>query len=258
LGAYFLVYGRFLQFMPLLLLAAIPIAAYRDSRRRLLRSWVPLVMILLSYEALNGIVGTLAASVGIHSLYGIDSILWGGNFTGWLQSSFNSAMLTMIATFLYMLHVPLVGVTAVATWRWRRPQFGRYVTAMAIVSFSALATFVIFPTAPPWFAGVARNLLASGNPLAGSGAVAWLNNAILSDQFAAFPSLHAAYALLFGYFMIRMDRRLAIVALPVMLGILFSTIYLGQHYLIDLIGGGAYAFASCMVSEKFQLFSAKP
>jgi membrane-associated phospholipid phosphatase len=255
LGAYFIAYGRFLQFMPLLLLAALPIVTYRDTSRGLLRSWTPLVMILLSYEALNGIVGSIAASDGIHSLYGVDSILWGGNLTGWVQSYFNSSSLTSVATLLYELHMPLVVVTAFAIWRWRRGVFGHYVTVMAIVSFSALVTFVLFPTAPPWFAGVAKNLLADANAGPAPGFASWLNNTILSDKFAAFPSLHAAYAMVFGYFMIRLDKRLAAVAIPIVVGILFSTVYLGQHYVIDLVGGAGYVIASCLIAERVQLFS---
>lgn len=255
LGAYFLAYGRLLQFIPLILLAALPFVTYRDTSRGVLRSWVPLVMILLSYEALNGIVGSIATTDGIHSLYGIDSSLWGGNLTGWIQSHLDSFALTSATTLLYELHMPLVVLTAFAIWRWRRGVFGRYVTVMAFVSFSALVTFVLFPTAPPWFAGVANNLLANGNSSAAPGVVSWLNDTILSDKFAAFPSLHTAYAMVFGYFMIRLDKRLAIVAVPIVAGILFSTLYLGQHYAIDLLGGTGYAIASCLLAEKFQLLS---
>jgi membrane-associated phospholipid phosphatase len=255
LGAYFLASGKFLQFMPLLLLAALPVVTYRDSSRGLLKSWIPLVMILLSYEALNGVVGSLAASDGIHSLYGVDSFVWGGNLTGWVQSYFNSSTLTSAMILLYELHMPLVVVTAFAIWRWRRGVFGHYVTVMAIVSFSALVTFVLFPTAPPWFTGAAKDLLANGNANAAPGLVSWLNGTILSDKFAAFPSLHTSYALVFGYFMVRLDKRLALVVIPIVGGILFSTVYLGQHYVIDLLGGAGYVTASCLLAEKFQLFS---
>jgi membrane-associated phospholipid phosphatase len=80
---------------------------------------------------------------------------------------------------------------------------------------------------------------------------------IESDQFAAFPSLHGAYAVVFCYFMLKLDRRLAFLAVPVTLGVLFSTLYLGQHYAIDLIAGAVYALVPCMISERFQLFSVK-
>jgi membrane-associated phospholipid phosphatase len=73
------------------------------------------------------------------------------------------------------------------------------------------------------------------------------------DQFAAFPSLHGAYAITFCYFIIKVDKRLAIIAVPITAGILFSTLYLGQHYTIDLIGGAIYAIIPCLITERFQL-----
>ena len=76
---------------------------------------------------------------------------------------------------------------------------------------------------------------------------------IESDQFAAFPSLHTAYATIFCYFMIKLDRRLAFIVIPVTAAILFSTLYLGQHYLIDLIGGAAYALVPCFIVERLNI-----
>jgi membrane-associated phospholipid phosphatase len=65
--------------------------------------------------------------------------------------------------------------------------------------------------------------------------------------------LHGAYSIIFSYFMIKIDRRLSLVSIPITLGILFSTLYLGQHYLIDLIGGATYALIPCLVAERFQI-----
>ena len=73
---------------------------------------------------------------------------------------------------------------------------------------------------------------------------------IESDRFAAFPSLHAAYVMIFAYFTIKLDRRLAFVAIPVLVAVLFSTLYLGQHYLIDLVAGALYALVPCLISER--------
>jgi membrane-associated phospholipid phosphatase len=62
---------------------------------------------------------------------------------------------------------------------------------------------------------------------------------------------------IFCYFMLKLDRRLGLVAIPVTFGILFSTLYLGQHYLIDLLGGAVYALVPCLISERFQIFNVK-
>lgn len=259
LGAYYLVYGRLLQFLPMVFFfIAIPVVALLSPSRGLLKYWTPLLMILLSYEALAGTIGSLAASDAVSSLYSVDKMIWGFNLTGWVQLTFNSASLTTLTTLLYELHMPLVAFTASVVWFMRREIFGKYVTAMALTSYAALATFVLFPTAPPWYVGAASNLLQSASSSGVSSFFSGLTATIESDQFAAFPSLHGAYAIVFCYFMVKLDRRLAFFAVPLTLGVLFSTLYLGQHYALDLLGGAVYALVPCLISERFQIFSVKP
>lgn len=258
LGIYYVVSGELLQFLPLVFFfITIPVVALLSPSKGILKYWTPLLMILLSYEALAGTIGSLAASDAVSSLYSVDKLIWGFNLTGWVQSTFSSTTLTVMATLLYEVHMPLVAFTAAMVWFLRREIFGRYVTAMALTSYAALATFVLFPTSPPWYVGAASNLLQGAGSSVVSGVFSGLTSLIESDQFAAFPSLHGAYAIVFCYFMVKLDKRLAAVAVPVTLGILFSTLYLGQHYAIDLLGGAVYALVPCLISEHFQIFSVK-
>lgn len=67
------------------------------------------------------------------------------------------------------------------------------------------------------------------------------------DQVAAMPSEHAAYPMLFYLFLRRQFGRLADICL-VYLGLLvFSIMYLGQHYFIDAVVGFAYAGAGYLL-----------
>jgi membrane-associated phospholipid phosphatase len=252
---YYIAFGRLLEFLPaVFFLAAIPVMAVLGLKG-VAKYWVPFVMIVLSYEALQGVIGGYSATIGIYSLAGVDESLWGFNLTGWVQSTFLSLPLTDVMTVFYELQMPLMIFAAALLWYWRRRSFGQYVTAVALTSYSALITFILIPTAPPWFVGSARDLVLGAGQAASSGLAGIVGNLIVSDKFAAFPSLHAAFAVIFSYFMIKADRRLALVALPVTAAILFSTIYLGQHYMIDIIGGVVYALVPCVISERHQLFT---
>jgi membrane-associated phospholipid phosphatase len=252
--AYFLLYGKLLQFLPVLFfLAAIPVMALLGSSKGMARYWVPFISILLSYEALAGIVGSFAASRAVFSLYPIDKLFWGFNLTGWVQSTFSSTTMTEVTSFFYTLHFPLVVVTSATLWYFRRPLFGKYMVAMVITSYAALVTFILLPTAPPWYQGVAVDLYQSTGSSVLPNAMSSAISMIESDKFAAFPSLHTAYVLIFAYFMIKLDRRLAFVAIPVTAAVLFSTLYLGQHYLIDLIGGAIYALIPCLIAERLHI-----
>ena len=247
-------YGILFQFsLGLYSLAALPIVVVLGRSKEFLKNWTPFMILLLSYEALQGIAGFVASRGSVVSLATLDRSLWGFNVTGFVQSAFSSQDLTYIATFLYSLHFPLVIATAIFFWYSDRATYTKYVYALLITSYLSLFTFVLMPTAPPWYSGVALNSVGSstGSMSGFFNGIAQLSRAIESDKFAAFPSLHGAYAVLFCYYMIRSRRKLAIVALPLTFGILFSTLYLGQHYLIDLVGGAIYAAFSIVIVGKY-------
>jgi membrane-associated phospholipid phosphatase len=78
----------------------------------------------------------------------------------------------------------------------------------------------------------------------------WVTHLIESDKFAAFPSLHSAYATTFAYFAIKLKTPLAFLSVPLALGILVSAMYLGQHYLLDLVSGAVISFAYCHIAGR--------
>ena len=251
---YYVVYGRALEFLPaVFLLALVPLIALVGSSRETVRPWIPFVAVMLCYEALQGTVGAFAATRVLYSVYPLDKMIWGFNLTGWVQSTFYSPAMTAAMSFFYSLHLVLVVITSLALWRFNRQLFGKYVTAIVLTSYAALVTFVLFPTAPPWYEGVAKDLFYGGTSSALPKGLLYVVSVFEADKFAAFPSLHAAYAILFSYFMVKLDRRLSLVSIPITIAILFSTLYLGQHYLIDLIAGAVFALVPCLIAEHFQI-----
>ncbi len=264
IGGYFIIvlltyvyFGVLLQSaLGVISLALLPVTIVLGRAREFLRDWSPFLALLLSYEALQGIAGSLASSRGILSVYPYDKMLWGMNLTGQIQLTFYSEALTDIATTLYSLHFPLVAILATLLWYSNRSHFRGYVYALLISSYFSLLVFLAMPTAPPWYVGVASDIIAKPSSSTASlvpffSAIDNLTKSIESDKFAAFPSLHAAYALLFGYYATRLRYVYGLVAIPVTIGILFSTLYLGQHYLIDLIGGGAVAASAIIISNRY-------
>jgi membrane-associated phospholipid phosphatase len=57
--------------------------------------------------------------------------------------------------------------------------------------------------------------------------------------------------------MFKVSRKAGYLSLIVSGGILFSTLYLGQHYVIDLVAGAAFALVPCLLSERYQLLKVK-
>jgi membrane-associated phospholipid phosphatase len=256
-------YGALFQYsLGFYALFAIPPALYllhkKGKSREFLRNWVPFLVILLCYEALQGIAGNMVSQGDIFHLNFVDQDLWGFSLTHLVQQAFLSPTLTTITLFLYSLHFPLIVIASVFLWFARRSLFNKYAISMILTSYVSLFVFVLMPTAPPWYEGVATNLVSAASAAqntgisSGSSILAGyihLTTLIEADKFAAFPSLHAAYVVLFCYFMMRYRNLLGWVTIPLTFGVLFSTLYLGQHYVIDLIAGSALALSSAFIAE---------
>ena len=230
-------------------LAAIPILGLAGQLWHGTRPWLSLVIIALSYEVIAGPMDTIVLSNGVLSLFGLDKSLWGCNFTGWVQSTFYSAAMTGVTSLVYLALLPIVLGSALVIWRMRREAFGMFVTALVLTSYFALLTFILVPTAPPWFNGVATNLVGGPGIEGAFGLLTPLAALAIPDYFASFPSLHVAYTITCAYFLYKADAKLGIAGALLAGATLFSTLYLGQHYVIDLIGGAVYAAIPCAVSE---------
>ena len=69
----------------------------------------------------------------------------------------------------------------------------------------------------------------------------WVYTHLVGNPVAAFPSMHAAYPTLVFLFLWERWKVAALVWLPVTLIIWFAIVYLGHHYVVDVLGGIAYA-----------------
>jgi membrane-associated phospholipid phosphatase len=118
------------------------------------------------------------------------------------------------------------------------------------MAFVAFVIFLLAPTAPPWYAdshgvitGVTK-IISTTLPSDISPYYALLN----PNPVAAFPSLHAAFPFL-GYLAIRetFSRRVSWLALGWCVAVWFSVVYLGEHYVVDVVAGIGLAAASWWV-----------
>ncbi|MGP8056184.1 MAG: phosphatase PAP2 family protein [Nitrososphaerales archaeon] len=230
----------------------LPFIGLATKSKEFMKSSALIVAVLLTYESLQGITGTLVHSGSVVSLAPLDQALVGSNFAADVQATFASSATTFISTVFYGMHAFLIVIAFVLFWFKDKAVYRGYTYSLVVTSYLALLTFVILPTKPPWMAGTAQNLLTTGDkmfPAAFQDVQAVLLSGE-SDVVAAFPSLHAAYATLFSTFMFKLGRKYGLVSLPIAGGVYFSIIYLGQHFLVDLLGGIAYAGISVYAVER--------
>lgn len=218
-----------------------------------LRDWLPFLFVLFAYEYLRGLGGRLALHVHFLTAIHFDRLLFGVVPTQFLQQRFFAPphlhWWDYAATLVYFMH--FVAPVAFGFWLWlrRRDQFAEFSLALLALSFVALVTYVAFPAAPPWLAardgflpGVQHVLDYTLRAFPQRLQAPTLYAMFDPDQVAAVPSLHAGYAALIALFAIRFHAfrgALLLAPYPLLMG--FSLVYLGEHYVTDVLLGFSYA-----------------
>ena len=232
-------------------------AAYNKTTRRFIGDWAPFVFIFLSFEALYGIVGGLNIPPHVEEPIMADLRLFGSIPTVVLQHLYRTPFLDYLGAFFYSLHLIAPVVFGFVLWKYSPKNFRKYTLALAIGTYSALVTFLVYPVAPPydgvnWVYGantVVRVLFQVDSNV-GIPFFRTIFDYISSDPYAAFPSLHAMFPWLISLFALKIKK---IRALPILIfpaGVWFSAVYLGEHYVVDIIGGIVYATVAFFLVEE--------
>lgn len=137
----------------------------------------------------------------------------------------------------------------------------RFTWAFLIVNLVGFVGYYVHPAAPPWYAmnyGFTPILHTPGN-VAGLGrwdAMTGLNvfHSIYgknANVFAAVPSLHAAYLLVTTIYSVMSHRRWYTSCLFafICVGIWFTAVYTGHHYVIDVLLGILTAIIGTLITE---------
>jgi membrane-associated phospholipid phosphatase len=187
----------------------------------------------------------------VHYIAPIELRLFGSIPTLVLQQFCRTPFLDYLCAFFYSLHFIAPVVFGFLLWKYSPGNFGKYVLVLAIGTYSALITFLIYPVAPPWEAvtGVTRILLQVDKSI-GIPFYRTLFDFVSANPNAAFPSLHAMYPWMISLyaFKIKKAKALPIIVFPI--GVWFSAVYLGEHYVIDVIGGVIYGTCAFFIAEK--------
>jgi membrane-associated phospholipid phosphatase len=227
----------------------------QHSVRRLIKDWLPIIVALLAYDLLRGVAdGNLfpihwASPVHADKVLGLgqvptirlqDALYTPGHLHFWDYAAFSFWFSHFFATLL-------VGV---GIWLYAYRWFHRFAACIVMLAAMGLVTYVIFPAAPPWLAGDHGYLphtfrithaVVNNMPLPKAGAM-FQKGTNWGNDVAAVPSLHAAYTMLICLFLwprVSGRWRPLLVAYPIGMGL--SLMYLGEHYLIDILLGWTYA-----------------
>jgi hypothetical protein len=173
-------------------------ATYAKWTRRFVKDWIPFIALFLSFEAMREIPFNMLGVAHVTELATTELQIFGTIPTLVLQQFYRSTFLDYLGAFFYSLHFIIPTVFAFILWRYSPKNYGKYVCAILVCSYSALITALLFPTAPPWYqysfssTHATRILFQVDNEI-GVPFYRSIFDYIQSNPFAAFPSLHAAY-----------------------------------------------------------------
>ena len=233
--------------------------------------WGPFLLLFFAYEAMRG----FASKTGFapHDLSDLERAVFAGTLpTVTMQHAFyrvdSISPQDVIAMFFYFMHFPLPILVGFVFWLRSRDHYHRFIAALLLMAFLAFVTYLFWPSAPPWYQfklGVAPEGVAVHKILNETVDKIWGNNYIVSplythlnpNQFAAFPSLHAAFPALAAVYAWRRYRMLAVGLVLWTLAVLASIVYLGEHYAVDALDGFLYVAVATALVEGFMRWRAR-
>lgn len=222
---------------------------------QLVLDWLPIVVVLWAYDLTRGIADSLGIGVHYHPMIAFDRFVFGEVPTVWLQEQLYEpgvvrwwdVAFTLVYTSYFIAPFALAGFL----WARDRLAFLAFVRRLVTLALAGLATYILFPAAPPWLAGEmglideVHRTTARGWEVIGVGTASLFSKGqAASNLVAAVPSLHSAFVMLVALFCwgrVRPWARPLLMLYPLAMGVaLMAT---GEHYFFDVILGWLYAGA---------------
>ncbi|MFE9655733.1 phosphatase PAP2 family protein [Micromonospora sp. NPDC006431] len=233
------------------------------SHLRFARDWIPVVLLLAVYNLSRGFADNGATPHAMELIVADRFMLgWatGGEVpTVWLQQHLYRPEVhwwDVAVSWVYFSHFVATFAAAAVLWMRDRSRWAAYMRRWGFLCAAGLATYFLYPAAPPWWAAqngllteVARISTRGWKEIGMHGAGNLLNaGQIASNPVAAMPSLHTAFALFVVLFFLGSVRKRwwpLLLAYP--LAMTFTLVYSGEHYVIDVLVGWAYVGLTFLV-----------
>ncbi|KAG0230012.1 hypothetical protein B0O80DRAFT_452819 [Mortierella sp. GBAus27b] len=195
----------------------------------------------------------------------LENILYGGNISELLASE-TTPFKDIMAWIPYgVLHFVLPFITAaLIAYMGPKGSLSVFSRTFGYMNLAGVLTQLFFPCAPPWYETNYGEFEPATYSMPGSpGGLARVDDILGLSMykntftasplvFGAFPSLHSACAWQLAFFLVYLfgPRAIPFVGAYVF-WIWWATMYLGHHYVVDLVGGAAYAVVAFWIGSFF-------
>lgn len=217
--------------------------------------WAPLLVLVATYELLRDLVPLIGAP---HYYLGwLDIDLFGGWLPSvWLQTNLDHAPSIdwedSVATAAYLAYYIAPVLVGLLWWFKKRGSYHRFAASLLVLCALAFLTYIVMPTVPPWLAYPQSVHEITDSTIRGWNLPAQLVSIYLDHDYnlyAAFPSLHAAFPVVLVFYGWKRSRLLGSAMMVYATVVWISIVFLGEHYVVDIAGGIAYAVAAILAVE---------
>jgi membrane-associated phospholipid phosphatase len=229
------------------LLLAIKLSSERRAMGRLggfFHDFSPILFVILIYESLGDLIQYLHPDID-PLLIRIDFFLFGVHPTVWIEQ-WIVPWFTDIMSFAYVSYYFLPVILVVTLYlKNQREDLNRSIFVLIFSYYISFVGYILFPAIGPRYTLTHLQSV----PLEGSlltDLVRDVLNTIEHNKRDCMPSGHTQIALTVLFLSHRYERVLFYIFLPLVCGLVLSTVYLRYHYVIDLFVGTAIA-VGCMI-----------
>ena len=256
-----------------------------QKTRKFALYFLPWLIFAVTYDSMRFYPNYMVGSIDVRGLYEAEKSLFGiaaqtptefqaiadhsqMMIPGEYFSVHHAALPDLMAGFFYLCWVPVpVGFAlylfSKKEYRW----FVRFSWTFLAVNLIGFVGYYIHPASPPWYVmeyGFSPVLGTPGN-VAGLGRWDAMTGLHVfhglygknANVFAAVPSLHAAYMFLTTIYAVMSRKRLYTVVLfaCICLGIWWTAVYSGHHYIIDVMLGILTTIVGVLLMESKRIWA---
>ena len=208
----------------------------------------PILFVVLIYESLGDLIQHLQSDIDPW-LIRIDLFLFGVHPTVWMER-WIVPWFTDIMSLAYLSYyfLPVVFVL-ILYLKDRKSELNESIFILAFGYYLSFIGYILFPAIGP------RYILDSfySVPLKGSFITDFVRdtlNTLEHNKRDCMPSGHTQIVLMVLYLTHRYERYLFYLFLPIICGLILSTVYLRYHYVIDLFVGTAFAISCVIIAPR--------
>lgn len=242
-----------------------------EKTRKLIIGFSIFIVYWIVYDSMRIIPNYEVSPVHIQEPYLLEKSLFGISWNGQMYTpneyfaQAHNHFLDMVTGLFYLNWVPVPLAFGLFLYFTNKHLFTQFSLVFLFTNLLGFVIYYLYPAAPPWYVdlygfdlhyGVQGNSagLARFDAITGIPVFANLYNKN-ANVLAAIPSLHAAYPVIVLYYGIQSKLgRINALFVVFMLGIWFSAVYSGHHYVIDVLLGALVAIATIFL---FQLLLTK-